>query len=94
MYQVLNDSEVLVLPDKGGFHTAAVLIVSTRSGLSLFVYKAMLPRILISIDAMLCTASASHAHAPGLPQRPTYLPLGCTLSLLVSTNNAGDAHNA
>ena len=74
--------------------TSAVLMFSTRSGFSLFVCKAMLPRTLISIDAMLCTASASHVHAPGPPQGPTYLPLGCTPSTLVNTNNVGDTHDA
>ena len=54
----------------------------------------MLPRTLISVDAMPCTVSASHGHAPGPPQEPTYLPLGYTLSILVNTNNVGDAHNA
>ena len=54
----------------------------------------MLPRTLTSIDATPCTASASHVHAPGPLQGPTYLPLGHTLSILVNTNNVGDAHNA
>ena len=54
----------------------------------------MLPRTLSSIDATLCTASASHAHALGPPLGPTYLPLGRTPSILVNTNNVGDAHNA
>ena len=61
---------------------------------SLSVHKAMLPRTLSSIDAMLCTASASHVHALGPPLGPTCLPLGCTPSILASTNNVGDAHNA
>ena len=54
----------------------------------------MLPRTLISIDAMPCTASASHAHTLGPLQGPTYLPLGHTRSTLVNTNSDGDAHNA
>ena len=54
----------------------------------------MFPRILTLIDATLCTASASHAHAPGALQGPTYPPLGNTLSTLVNTNNDGDAHDA
>ena len=66
---------------------SAVLMFSTRSGFSLFVRKAMLPRTLISIDATPCTASASHAHAPGPLQGPKYLPLGCTPSILVNTNS-------
>ena len=74
--------------------TSVVLTFSTRSGFSLFVHKAMLPRTLISIDATLCTASASHVHVPGPLQGPIYLPLGCTLSILVNTNNIGDAHDA
>ena len=53
----------------------------------------MLPRTLISINATPCIASASHAHALDLPQGPTYLPLGHTPSILVNTNNIGDAHN-
>ena len=61
---------------------------------SLFVHKAMLPRTLSLIDAILCTASASHAHALGPPLGPTYLLLGHTPSILVNTNNVGDAHNA
>ena len=52
----------------------------------------MLPRTLTSADATLCTASVSHTHALGPPQGPTYLPLGRTLSILVSTNNVADAH--
>ena len=54
----------------------------------------MLPRALISTDAMLYTASASHVHALGSPQGPTYLPLGHTLSILIITNNGGNTHNA
>ena len=73
---------------------SAVLMFSTRSGFSLFVRKAMLSRTLISIDATLCSASASHAHTPGPLQGPTYLPLGHSPSILVNTNNIGDAHNA
>ena len=73
---------------------SAVLTFSTRSGFSLFVHKAMLPRTLTSIDAMPCTASASHVHAPGPLQGPTYPPLGHTPSTLVNTNSDGDAHNA
>ena len=73
---------------------SAVLMFSTRSGFSLFVHKAMLPRTLISIDATPCTVSASHAYAPGPPQGPTYLPLGRTPSTLVNTRSAGDAHDA
>ena len=57
---------------------------------SLSVHKAMLPRTLSSIDATLCTASASHAHALGPPLGPAYLPLGHTPSILVNTNNVGD----
>ena len=49
----------------------------------------MLPKTLILIDTMPCTASASHVHAPGLPQGPTYLPLGRTPSTLVNTRSAG-----
>ena len=45
-------------------------------------------------DAMLCNALASHDHALGLPQGPTYLPLGYTLSISVNTNSIGDTHNA
>ena len=54
----------------------------------------MLPRIVSSADATLCTASASHAHTLGPPQGPTYLPLGHTLSTLVNTKNDGDTHDA
>ena len=54
----------------------------------------MLPRTLSSIDAMLYTASASHAHTLGLPLGPTYLPMGRNPSILVNTNNVGDAHDA
>ena len=59
-----------------------------------FIHKAMLPRTLSSIDAMLCTVSASHAHVLGLPMGPTYLPLGRTPSILVNTYNFKDAHDA
>ena len=61
---------------------------------SLSVRKAMLPRTLSSIDATLCTASASHVHALGPPLGPTCLPLGHTPSILASTNNVGDVHDA
>ena len=54
----------------------------------------MLPRTLSLIDAALCTASASHVHALGLSRGPTYLPLGRTPSILVNTNNVGDAYDA
>ena len=54
----------------------------------------MLPKTLSSIDTTLCTASESHAHALGPPLGPTYLPLGHTPSILVNTNNVGDAHDA
>ena len=54
----------------------------------------MLPRTLSSIDATLCTASTSHAHALGPSLGPTYLPLGRTPSILVNTNNFRDAHDA
>ena len=54
----------------------------------------MLPRTLSSIDATLCTASASHAHALGPPLGPTYFPLGRSPSILANTNNVGVAHNA
>ena len=74
--------------------TSVVLMFSTRSGFSLFVCKAILPRTLTSIHAMPYTASASHVHAPGQLQGPTYLPLGLTLSIFINTNNFGDAHNA
>ena len=73
---------------------SAVLMFPTRFGFSLFAHKVMLPRALISADATPCTASASHAHALGPPQGPTYLPLGRTPSTLVDTNNVGDAYNA
>ena len=73
---------------------SAVLTFSTRSGFSLFIRKAMLPRTLTSIDATPCTALASHAHAPGLLQGPTYPLLGHTPSTLVNTNSDGDAHDA
>ena len=56
--------------------------------------KVMLPKTLISTEAMPCTASASHVYALGLPQGPIYLPVGYTLSILVNTNNNGDAHDA
>ena len=73
---------------------SAVLTFSTRSGFSLLVHKAMLPRTLSSIDATLCTASASHAHALDPPLGPLYLPMGRTPSILVNTNNVGNAHDA
>ena len=73
---------------------SAVLMFSTRSGFSLFGRKAILPRTLISIDAIPCTASASHVHAPGPPQGPIYLPLGHTTSTLINTRSSRDAHNA
>ena len=56
-----------------------VLMFSTRSGFFLFVRKTMLPKRLISTDTMPYTALESHAHAPGSPQGPTYLPPGRTL---------------
>ena len=67
---------------------------STRSGFSLFICKEMLPKTLTTTGAMPCTVSASHVHALGLPQGPTYLPLGHTPSILVDTNNDGDAKYA
>ena len=51
-------------------------------------------RTLTSPDAKPCTVSASHVHTLGLPQGPTYLPLGYTPSILVNTNNNRDAHDA
>ena len=54
----------------------------------------MLPSTLITTDAKSFTASVSHEHALGPPQRPTYLPLGRTPSILVNTNNNGDTHDA
>ena len=54
----------------------------------------MLLMTLTTADSTLCTALESHGYALGPPQEPTYLPLGCTTSILVNTNNAGDAHNA
>ena len=54
----------------------------------------MLQKTLISTDTMLCTALASHAHALDPPKGPIYLPLGHTISILVSTNYVGDAHDA
>ena len=54
----------------------------------------MFPGKVISTDAMLCTALESHVHTLGSPQGPTYLPLCHTLSILVSTNNVGDAQDA
>ena len=66
---------------------------SIRSRFSLFVHKALLPGTLISADGMPCTASASHAHASGLPQGPTYLPPGHTPSILVDTKSDGDAYD-
>ena len=58
------------------------------------VHKELLPGTLILADAMPCTSSASHVHALGPPQVPTYLPLGCNLSILAGTNNGGNAHDA
>ena len=72
--------------------TSVVLIYSTRSGFSLFIHKAMLPRTLISTDAAPFTMLESHAHALDPPQRPTYLLLGRTLSILVNTKNGGDIY--
>ena len=69
-------------------------MLSTIAGLSLMVRKAILPRTVILADIMPYTASVSRGHAPGLPQRPTYLPLGHTLSILASTNNCGNAQDA
>ena len=74
--------------------TSVVLMYSTRSGFSLLVCKAILPRTLTTTDAMPCTISASYVYALDPPQGPTHLPLGCTLSILVDTNNDGYAHNA
>ena len=74
--------------------TSAVLMFSTRYGLSIFVHKAMLLRTLISIDTMPCTASVSHAHAPGPLEGPKYPLLGHTPSTLVNTNSDGGAHDA
>ena len=54
----------------------------------------MLPRTLSLIDATLCTASASHAHALSPLLGPTYPLLGRTLSIVVSINNVGVAHDA
>ena len=54
----------------------------------------MLPKTLISIDAMPCTASASHANATGPPQGPIYLPLGHTPSTSVNTKSDRDTHDA
>ena len=74
---------------------SAVLMFSTRSGFSLFVHKAMLPRTLSSIDAILCTASAFYAHALGLHFWDPHIFLwASTPSILVNTDNVGDAHNA
>ena len=72
-----------------------VLTFSTRSGFCLVIHKAMLPRThFISTDATFCTALASHVHTLGPPQGPTYLSLGHTLSILVSTNNVSNANDA
>ena len=73
---------------------SVVLMLSTSPGFYLVVHKAMLPRTHILANAILCTELASHANAPGPPQGSTYLPLGHTLSILASTNNGGNAHNA
>ena len=54
----------------------------------------MLPRTLTTTDPTPYTASASNAHALGLPQGPIYIPLGHTPSILVNTNNISDAHDA
>ena len=43
---------------------------------------------------MPCTALASHVHAPGPLQGPSYPLLGRTPSTLVNTNSDGDAHDA
>ena len=67
---------------------------STSSGFSPIVHKALLLKILTTTNAMPYTASKSHAHAVGPPQGLTYLPLGHTPSILLNTNNIGDAHNA
>ena len=48
----------------------------------------------ISTNHTACTMSASHAHALGPPQGPTYLSLGHTPYILVDNNNDGDAHDA
>ena len=74
--------------------TSVVLMYSTRSGFSLSIHKQCFQGQLTTTDAMPCTASASHAHALGPPQGPTYLPLGHTPSILVNTNNDRDAHDA
>ena len=55
---------------------------------------AILPRTLTTTDDMPYTAPASHVHALGPPQGPTYLSLGYTHSKLVNTNKIGDAHDA
>ena len=73
---------------------SVLLMLSTSTGFPLMVCKAMLPGTLILPDAMPCTVSASHAHAPGPPQGPTYLPLGHILSILAGTNNGRNTHNA
>ena len=67
---------------------------ATRSGFSLLVHKAMLPKTLTKTDATPYTASASHVHALGLPQGPIYLPLGNNPFILSDANNDGDAYNA
>ena len=69
-------------------------MLSTKTEFFLVVCKAMLLGTLILADTTPCTVSSSHAHALGVPQGPTYLPLGHTISILVGTNNIGNAHNA
>ena len=61
-----------------GIPTLAILIYSTRSGL-LSIYVTVLPRTLTTTHSMPCIISASHVHAPSLPQGPTCPPLGHTL---------------
>ena len=73
---------------------SAVLMFSTRSGFLLSVCKAMLPRMLTSIDSTPFTASASYANALGLLQGPTYTLLAHTPSTLVNTKSDRDAHDA
>ena len=73
---------------------SVVLMLYTSPRFSLVVHKAMLPRTLILVDATLSTALASYVHALVLPQGPTYLHRGHTLSILASTNNGGATHDA
>ena len=54
----------------------------------------MLPRTIISTDAMPYTASASHVHTTSTPQGPTYLPLDRNPSILVDTKSNGDTLDA